>query len=175
MKSKLVETIAVSEADIRLGEIIRMGTEAPVELRIAAQVLLEDQIAQLKSVNDVLKEQIRSTKYDDVVSKLISEGKLPSDSYKPAIEITTKLGDVIKVSLTGDIDAGFEISKEMSDKDILDSVVPDKYKKISTTLDKKAIEADFDAGTLPDVLKSYCSKTPVEITKLRKSISKGGK
>lgn len=172
---KISEIVSVKETDLKVGEVVKKGAEAPIEQQVAVLVVIEDQIAQLKAVSEKLKEGIRSTKYDDLVEKLVDEGKLSSKDSKPVVEITTKLGDVIKVTISSDVDNGFSVSKEMSEKEILESLVPDKYKKTTVSLDKKAIEADFDAGTLPDILKGYVSKTPVEITKLKKSISKGGK
>ncbi len=172
---KISEIVSVKETDLNVGEVIKKGAEAPIEQQVAVLAIIEDQIAQLKPVIEKLKEDIRSTKYDDLVEKLVDEGKLSSKDSKPVVEITTKLGDVIKVTISSDVDNGFSVSKELSEKEILESLVPDKYKKTTVSLDKKAVEADFDAGTLPDILKGYVSKTPVEITKLKKSISKGGK
>ncbi len=163
------EIIKINEKDLSLKEILKQGADAPIEAKITASVILDDQIARLKAVADRLKEEVKSSKYDEVVKKLTAEGKISSIEAAPVVEISTITGDIISVSMSGGVDSNFDC-KELSEKAVMDSLVPDKYKKITTTLDKKAIEADFDDGTLPDILKGYCSKAPTEILKLRKSI-----
>ena len=83
------------------------------------------------------------------------------------------MADKVRVTLSAGTDSGFEVLKELSDKAKLDDdIIPDKYKKKNVTLDKAALEADFTDGTLPTVLKGYCSVCPTEITKLRKTTVK---
>lgn len=167
------QIVQVNEKDISLAKIIAAESVVPEEM-IAATVILEDQIAALKNLNDHVKQMLRATRYEDIVDNLSARSLIDDKEGKIAVEITTKLGDVVTATVYKDIDTCFEVSKDMSDKDVLSTVVPDKYKKVSVLLDKKRLEEDFDAGTLPDTLKGYCSKSPVEITKIRKTTPKKG-
>lgn len=175
MKKIDYETISVKETEVNLGNIVSAGAKAPVETRVAAQVLIEDRIERLKILNEALKLSIKNSRYEDLVKQLAEEGKISSSEIKPVVEISTVMGDTIKVNISKGINDGFSISDKISEKEIFDSLVPDKYKKVQVSLDKKAIEKDFEDGVLPDILKGYVTKTPMEIVKLRKTIMKGGK
>ena len=173
MAKKVTKTITVNETDINVGEIIKQGADAPLAAQIAVKTLLEDQIAQLKAVVEVMDSKIKGNPYEATVKKLIADGVLDSESETPVIEVHTKYGDKVRVTLSAGTDSGFEVLKELSDKAKLDDdIIPDKYKKRNVTLDKAALEADFTDGTLPIVLKGYCSVCPTEITKLRKTTVK---
>lgn len=165
--------IPVEEAGLRLGEIITEGTKAPIEKLIAAKVILEDQAAQCKAAAEALDRSIHGLSFDDIRSTLVDRGIMFDAAATPVVEVSTKLGDLIKVTISETEESGFDISG-MKDKSVIETLVPEKYKKVSVSLDAKAIEADYDAGTLPDALKSYCSKAPARVIKLRKSISKKG-
>lgn len=175
MKRFDYETISIKETEVNLGNIISAGGKAPVEMRVAAQILVEDRIARLKIYNEALKLSIKNSRYEDLIEQLAKEGKISSGEIKPVVEISTVMGDTIKVNISKGTDDGFAISDKISEKEIFDSLVPDKYKKVQVSLDKKAIEKDFEDGVLPDILKGYVTKTPMEIVKLRKTIMKGDK
>ena len=166
-----IQKIPINENDIDIARIIANDVKKPEEM-IAATIVLEDQIAALKNLNDNIKEKLRTSKYDEILESLESRALIGDKEGKVAVEVTTKLGEVVTATIYKDTDSCFEVSKCMSDKAILDTVVPDKYKKVSVLLDKKRLEEDFEAGTLPDTLKIYCSKSPVEITKIRKTVAK---
>lgn len=164
-------SIAVKETDINIGKIIKEDIRNPEEL-VAAILVIEDQIGALKHYDEHLKEVLRTTKYEDILDSLASRALIGDKEEKVVIDVTTKLGEKIGATLYEDVDSCFVVAKDLSDKAVLDTVVPDKYKKISVLLDKKKIEEDFEKGTLPDTLKIYCSKSPMKITKIRKTIAK---
>lgn len=166
------KNVTINEKDFNVGEVINMGASAPVISQIVAETLIKDQIAQLKAVQEVLETRIKGTPYSETVKKLIAEGHIDSEDEKLSIEVLTVYGDTVKISISGGEDDGFEVSKDLADKELMETVVPDKYKKVNITLDKKAMAADYDDGTLPTALKGYCSKCPVEITKIRRSVAK---
>ena len=163
------QKIILREKEMNLSKILTKASESPIEEVIAASAILEEQMAQLKAANEHLKELIVTSKYDLAVSDMVARGKMIAGLGKPEIEIETKLGTKISISLYSAVDPCFSISKELSDKEIIDAVIPAKYKKITTSLDKKQIEADYRAGTLPDFIREKCKESPVEILKTRKS------
>lgn len=165
----MTQKIALREQDLKLSKILTKPSEAPIEEIIATSAILEEQMAQLKAANEQLKQLIITTKYDLAVADLAKRGKMIGGCGKPVIEVETKLGTTISVSMYSAVDPCFSIDKELSDKEILDSVIPEKYKKISIALDKKQIETDYRAGTLPDFIRDRCKESPVEILKTRKS------
>lgn len=174
MARKNKQIITMKEEDMNVKDILRNENSSPEEL-IAAQVILEDQIESLKAAATIVEDKIKGKRFDDVVKDMESRGVIYTHSWQetsPIVEITTKYGDVITVTISKGEDTGFAIDKKLSDKSTIDSIVPDRYKKVSTLLDKKMIEADFEAGTLPAVLKAYCSKNPTEFLKTRKSVKK---
>lgn len=175
MKKFDYETISVKEAEINLGNIISEGVKAPAEMMIAAQALIEDRIARLKIINEALKLSIKNSRYENLVEQLAKEGKISSKEIKPIVEISTAMGDTIKVNISKGVDAGFAISDKMTEGEIFETLVPNRYKKTQVSLDKKAVEKAFEDGSLPEILKGYVTKTPVEIVKLRKTIIEGGK
>ena len=170
MARKIKRTIEINEEDISVKDILK-DENATVEQMIAAQVILEDQIEMLKACTNITTEKIKEKKYDDVVGDFETRG-LMNSWESPVIQINTKYGGIIEVSLSKGEESGFTIDKKLSDKTVLDSVVPQAYKKVSILLDKKKVEEDFEAGTLPPVLKTYCSKAPFEVLKMRKSVKK---
>ena len=166
-----IQRVPIKENDLDIAKLVANGTKKPEEM-IAAIVVLEDQIAALKHLDDHIREMIRTTKYEDILESLESRALIGDKESKVAIEVTTKLGEVVTATIYKDIDSCFQVAKDMSDKTVLDTVVPEKYKKVSVLLDKKRLEEDFEAGTLPDTLKIYCSKSPVEVTKIRKTMAR---
>ncbi len=168
------ETIRIKEDEFNLGKVLKQGSSASIDQKIGALTLIENQIARLKVCQDSLKAEISSSTYEGAVAELTAAGKVSAESAQPVVEIIRKSGEVISVLLMDGSDNGFEISKEIKEKAVLDGLVPDKYKKVSITLDSKAIENDFESGALPDILKPYVSQHPKKVLKLRKTM-KGGK
>ena len=168
------QIIKLNEEDLNVKDILK-NENSPTEQLIAAQIILEDQIESLKAAASIVEGKIKGKKFKDVVTDMSTRGVITTYAWQetsPIVEITTKYGDTITVTLAKGEDAGFTVDKKLSDKATLDSIVPDRYKKVSTLLDKKMIEADFEAGTLPAVLKAYCSKNPTEFLKMKKSAKK---
>ena len=165
------DEITIKEEDINIKDILKDEEAAP-EMLIAASIILDDQIESLKACSTVLDEKIKNQKYDDIVKRAKDEGKLQNWKDEPEYVIETRYGGKIRVRIAKGEDDGFQIDKKLSEKSTLDSVVPDRYKKVSVLLDKKEVEKDFNAGTLPPLMKSYCSKSPFEFLKVRKTVEK---
>ena len=123
-------------------------------------------LGDLKETNKMIAQTIESTEYDSIIKNLVDTGLLSSESESPEFVIKAKDGTKIAVTMSGAHDDQFEVDTSLAAKSTLD-MVPDQYKKVSITLDKKAMEADFNAGVLPSALKRFCSKNPVDITKLK--------
>lgn len=165
--------INVNESEFSVKDTIMRGKDAPLEHRIAARVKvkklidkLSGDLSQLKMVYEELGNNIETTPYEENVRELVKRGVLYSESEVPAFEFSTKDGGVYSISMTGGVDEQFEIDPSLSAKSVLDGL-EERYKKISVTLDKKVIESEFNAGTLPKTLKAFCQKNPIDITKLR--------
>ena len=169
----LTAFIPVNEKDIKMSELLKMGASAPICEVLATRAILEDQIANMKAIVDQLNDSIKTSTYSERIKEMVDAKIIPSEDSKPMIEVTTRYGDKITLAMSKGMDSGFVVSDAIKDKAILDSVVPDKYKKVSVTIDKKAMEVDFDEGKLPEILKGYCSKNPTEVLKVRKSVKKG--
>lgn len=171
-KKQVFHIIDINEKDVNLKDTIKGVASAPFSDLVVTSIVLDDQIEKLKTANEKIKDVINKSKYDDVIDKMVKEGVLDSHQERPLIAIETMFGTKISVTLLKGIDDGFEIDKAVSEKSIFDTVVPDKYKKVIQSLDKKQIEEDFDNNTLPSVLKGYCSKNPTEILKIYKKTEK---
>lgn len=169
---KLTWDINVNETELKISEIIKNKGEGNPQDVIAAIALISEQIARLKSVNDMLTEHIREKDYDAIVDSLTDEGYLPSRDYAPVIKVKSKYGTEVKITLSSDVENNFEVSKDLSDKALMDTVVPDKYKKYSVTLDKKVMESDYLSGAMPEILKRYCKTSPETVTKMKKTAIK---
>lgn len=178
MARKTTKEIKVDASKLSVKEIIEKGENAPIELRVAAIAILKDKIAQvqgdltqLKNIESMVSSSIETVSYDDHVEEMIKSGLLGGTWEKPVFSIKTKEGSGIKVTMTGAKEDKFSIDPALSTKSTL-SIVPEAYKNVSVTLNKKAIEGDYNAGILPETLKRYCSKEPIDITKLRISLVK---
>lgn len=160
----------IEEKDINVGKILRAGVTnaTPIEQIIAIKVLLDDEVTRYKGYIDFLEEKIKNSDYE---ANLKSRG-LIEDGDKVEVAVKTRYGDDITVTVSKGTDSGFNIDA-LKEKSVMDSVVPDAYKKISVTLDKKKLESDYDAGLLSEDIKRFIKKDPKIITKLRKSIKKG--
>ena len=160
----------IEEKDINVGKILRAGVTnaTPIEQIIAIKVLLDDEVSRYKGYIDFLEEKIKNSDYE---ANLKSRG-LIEDGDKVEVAVKTRYGDDITVTVSKGTDSGFNIDA-LKEKSVMDSVVPDAYKKISVTLDKKKLESDYDAGLLSEDIKRFIKKDPKIITKLRKSIKKG--
>ena len=172
MARKWYGEITIKEEDIKLKDILSDDNATP-EMLIAASVILEDQIESLKACANIVDEKIKSNKFDDVIADAASRGLIQSWE-EPKITIETKYGGKIIATIAKGEDDGFKIDKALSEKSTLNSVVPAAYKKTSVVLDRKKIEDDFNAGVLPTILKSYCSKSPTEYLRVRKTVEKAG-
>lgn len=168
--------MTVDSREISVKEILKQGKGAPYEHRIAAIAILKNTInkltgdlSQLKGLYENMYDDITTTDYDiiaeDLRKKIASTGSyVPSDAT-PVLKIIEKDGTILTASLKSGKDDRFEIDGALGAKATLD-MIPDKYKKVNITLDKKVIETDFNTGTLPDMLKRFCSKDPISTTKI---------
>ena len=171
-KRKLTWDIEVNEKEVSIGNIVKNKGKGKTQDVIAAIVLIDEQIAQLKSVNDMLKEKLKNEDFDTIMDEFVMDDDLPCKDYTPVIKVKSKYGTEIKVVLSADTENNFEVSKDLSDKSLLDSIVPDKYKKYSVTLDKKVMESDYLSGDMPEILKRYCKTSPETVTKMKKTSTK---
>lgn len=168
--------MTVDSREISVKEILKQGKGAPYEHRIAAIAILKNTInkltgdlSQLKGLYENVYDDITTTDYDiiaeDLRKKIASTGSyVPSDAT-PVLKIIEKDGTILTASLKSGKDDRFEIDGALGAKATLD-MIPDKYKKVNITLDKKVIETDFNTGTLPEMLKRFCSKDPISTTKI---------
>ena len=183
-KRKTKKEIVLEASSISVGEItnkLKEGAEVPVELRVAAVALLRKTEAEVKAdlrrlekTDDVISRGIEGTTYDSIIDSLIRDGRLESVDEKPEFIVIARDKTKIKVTLSNRHDDQFEVDPSLAAKATLD-LVPDQYKKVNITLNKAAIEADFNSGTLPATLKRFCSKNPVDITKMSVTIPKDTK
>jgi len=168
--------MTIDSREISVKEILKQGKGAPYEHRIAAIAILKNTInkltgdlSQLKGLYENVYDDITTTDYDtiaaDLRGKIASTGTyVPSDAT-PVLKIIEKDGTVLTASLKSGKDDRFEIDGSLGAKATLD-MIPDKYKKVNITLDKKVIETDFNKGDLPEMLKRFCSKDPISTTKI---------
>ena len=119
-----IQRVPIKESDLDIAKLVANDIKKPEEM-IAAIIVLEDQIAALKHLDDHIKEMIRTTKYEDILESLESRALIGDKESKVAIEVTTKLGEVVTATIYKDTDSCFQVAKDMSDKTVLDTVVPE--------------------------------------------------
>ncbi len=168
--------ISVNENDFSVKDVILKGADAPLEHRIGAMIKLKNtidkingELAQLKVVYEEVSNSVTTTSYEDNVKSLVQRGLIWNTDYKPVFEFNTNDGGVYSVNIGQGIDECFSIDPHLSQKAVLDSL-DERYKKVSTTLDKAVVKSEFESGALPASISMFCSKNPVEITKLRTSV-----
>jgi hypothetical protein len=175
---KKTTEIKVDASALNVNEILERGDEAPISLRLAAVAILRwtiakitSELSNIKIAEELASRGIEQTKYKDVLHRLVMEGELASEEEKPVFNFS--LGDkddtTVVINMAGSVDEQFEVDPAIAAKSTLD-LIPDAYKKVSTTLNKKAIEADLKAGKLPPLIASFCSRNPIEVTNLKVSI-----
>jgi hypothetical protein len=164
------KVFTINEKELNVSKILGAGVTntTPIEQLIAIKVLLDDEVIRYKRYIDFLEEQIKNSDYEENLKSrgLIDEGD------KVEVDVKNRYGDNITVYVSKGTDSGFNIDA-LKEKSVMDSIVPNAYKKISVTLDKKKLESDYDAGILNEEIKRFIKKNPKIITKLRKSIKKG--
>ena len=167
-ETKARAIVTVKEADLKIGDVIRRD-DRDIENVVAAIALLDDQMARLKMATDKLKDYVAGEHIDSIIDSLIHRGligaEVTPEECTPVIEVVTKFGEKISVELSESLESNFDIKREL-DK------IPDAYKKVVINLDKKKLEADFDADSLPAEVKALCSKSPAWITKMKKNAVK---
>lgn len=164
-------TILVKETELAINKILQEGDGARFQDLVAAKVLLEDQISMCKALAETVESTIERKEYASVVKEMQDAGVLSeAEEQIPPIEIQTKFGNTIRVCTSSGTETKFDLSA-LKEKPVLDGL-PDKYKKLTVSLDSKAIAAAYDAGTLEDVFRGCVSKTTRPILKLRKTIKK---
>lgn len=164
-------TIVVNEKSINVSEVLSSGDHAEFEQLLAAKILLEDQISKCKAASEMLAQVISGRTYGSVVAELQERGILtPSEDKLPVFEVQTRFGDSVKISVSSGTETKYDLSR-LKDKGVFDGL-PDKYKKISTTLDARAVESAYESGALEDLLSKNVIKTVRPVLKLRKSVTK---
>ena len=176
--AKNKKEIRIDGSTLSVKEIVEKGENAPLTSKIAAMAILKEKIeqvqgdlSQLKKIEEMVSADIETTGYNVHIDELVKDGELTSKEQKPIFFIKTKPGAEIKVTMCEGKDERFKIDSSLSAKATLD-IIPDRYKNVSVTLNKKAIEGDYNAGILPETFKSYCSKSPIDITKIKVTIDK---
>ncbi len=162
----------VKTADLNVNEIkevIKQGKEATIESKLAAYIAMDSIINSFKALAANLKEEIEHTKYKDVVKDLVARGYLAGEWETPVFNIggkySVRISEVDKSIFTID-------TKKLED---IAKIIPDKYKKVTTSFDKGALEDAYDAGTLEPVLKPLVDKKVEKVTKLTKTSIKSAK
>lgn len=175
-KRKYKTEISFDEKDLNISEIIKKGGEATLWEQVIVSALLEEEVAQLKSLCDEIKGRVKNTPCDNIKDSLIKDGKMSAfDRENDTILIVkTRYGDTMRVSMNPAVDSGFTFDKSITD--YLDSL-PDNMVRIppKTLETKSVLETLFDNGLIPDVYKGYFSKHPIDITKISVKTEKGGK
>lgn len=159
------KNINIHEKDLNIKKILEEGSNSPIEELIALKVLLDDEIARCECHAKFLDEAIKSLDYEE---NMLSRGLIEKGD-KVEIDVATKYGDTIAVSVSKGVEKNFNIDA-LKEKKTMDSIVPDKYKKTSILLDKKKIETDYEAGTLSEEMRSLIKNAPRLITKIRKTL-----
>ena len=174
-KSTKKEIIKIDESTFPLSSILAKPEAAKAEELVAAMLFGEQLLTEIKAKVDNVKKVVSGLKFSSVKEDLVSRGLLTEEDATPVVEVTFKprrdkkeSPAPIAVSLETGIDSGFTVDKELTSKAIFDTIVPDRYKKTVVGLDKKALEEDYDNDTLPEALRGYCSKAPVEVFKTKK-------
>lgn len=168
MKKCIVD---VKETEISVKEVIKIGEEAPIDQRIGAWVILKDtyeklteDASQIKVLLSALESGITDKPFDVMIERLKKDGKI-GEGEKPVFRVETKSGEAVEVHVNASVDKRFEIDPSLSTKAAL-GLVPDEYKKVSVTLDKKVIQNSFEDGTLPEFMRKLCSSAPIDTVKL---------
>lgn len=159
-----IEIAAMNMADIK--RVVSNPTAAGFPATIAAAYELDNIIKQLKSLQDDLVDKIESTELSTIKNKLIEEGAVGEDEI-PVIVV----GGKYKIKLSEKIKSNFSVDKKKLTE--LGDLVPEKYKKVSTTLDTKLMENDFDEGTMDPLLKPYITTDPKTVTVMSRLQIKG--
>lgn len=111
-----------------------------------------------KSYVDELIKRIEETPIAAINQALIDAG-LMEEGETPII----KIGDEVEVKLTSKTETKLKIdTKAMSEI----TTLPDKYKKVTTSLNTDAVKAAFNGGSLEDVFKTYVTSSTTTSTKL---------
>lgn len=158
---RIIKTNEITLKEIK--EIIKQGESAPFEQKVTAAVLLDGIVGSLKSLKDSLVDQIEETGFESIKKDFEDRGLVPYwyDKDKLAIQI----GDKFEVTISSGVKTEFSVDSKLKE---VDSLVPDKYKKVVTSYDKKVLEEAYDDGTLEPLLKPYINKSSKEVTKLTK-------
>lgn len=159
-KSKAI--IKVKEFNLtEIKEILKKGNTATFEEKVGVAIVLESLISSMKGIQAQVKDQLEHTPYEKIVEDFESRGLMSSED-SPVIEI----GDSTSVTISEATKTIFTV--ESSKLSEIDPIIPDKYKKIVTSYDKKALEEAYDDDTLETVLKPYVNKEVETVTKFTK-------
>ena len=175
MAKSVKKRIDFNAKDLKIGELLDQGVNAPLVQRVAAVVVLKGTIKKvqedlnyLKECYDKIADGIITTEYEKNINNLKAVGLLNKTTWieeKPEFHIIDKEGKESIVTMRKGTDDQFEIDAGLAAKSTLD-VIPDRYKKVSTVLDRAAIKGDFMSGALPKTMERFCSKDPISITKM---------
>lgn len=154
--------IEVKEYNLQeIKEILKKGSAATFEEKVGAAVVLDSLIGSLKGVHTQLKEQIEKVPYDEITKDFVDRGKMESGE-SPVIRV----GKSFDVSIGTTTKTTFTVENAKLSE--IDSIIPDRYKKVVTSYDKKALEEAYDKGELETILKPYVNKDSETVVKFTK-------
>lgn len=158
MPRKASTIINVPEMDMAKIKEIVQNDNAPYQEIIGAIYEIKDICDFFKTLKENLEEKVKSTPLPEIIKTFVDAG-LCAEGETPVINVGTKYSVKLSEAIQTNFDVNTKKLLEMG------ALVPEKYKKVTTTINKAAIEADFDKDDLDPLLKPYVSTDPVTITK----------
>ena len=149
-------------------------TDGPVSSKLAAMILTETIVKELKDHLENLEKQLNDASYDDVVAALVKEGVLEVGEV-PVITTIDKKGNKISKVLTSTTknDLTYDDFKTLAKDDTFFAELPDEYKKIDIQ-GKSFFSSLYKADAIDPKYKKYFSMEESTVTGL-KAIKMGGK
>lgn len=171
--------INFNASELKVVDIVEKykGGQASIAECVASLVVVKEAITEVTARLGVLEElqklftgAVKNTPYENIVTDLIDQGDLCLGE-KPVYVVKTKSNQEYNVDLGADKDEGFQIDPALRTKSTLE-MLDAKYVKTTTSLNAKVVEADYDAGILPDIIKNFCQKHPMNTTKIKITLKK---
>ena len=149
-------------------------SDTSVSNKLAAMILTEAVIKELKDHLENLSEQLENTSYDDITKALIDEGVL-APGETPVISVVDKKGNKISKVLTSTTknDLVYDTFKALAKDDTFFAELPDEYKKIDIQ-GKPFFSSLYKADAIDPKYKKYFSMEENTVTGL-KAIKMGDK
>ena len=149
-------------------------SDTSVSNKLAAIILTDVVIKELKDHLDNLTTQLETTSYDDITKALVDEGVLAPDET-PVISVIDKKGNKISKVLTSTTknDLIYDTFKTLAKDDSFFAELPDEYKKIDIQ-GKPFFSSLYKADAIDPKYKKYFSMEESTVTGL-KSVKMGDK